>query len=81
MLQSALGVPEVVNADNGEKGEGAVWDFSSLLKANALKPNETSASRKLIFRLSNVQPFKEGTVYKYGLVSLQARIFGKRKIP
>src|SRR5207248_1712158 len=27
-LESQLGVPEVVGADNGERGTGATWDFS-----------------------------------------------------
>src|SRR5258708_2503411 len=30
-LESQLGVVEILNADNGEHGTGAVWDFSSTL--------------------------------------------------
>lgn len=76
-LRSALGVLEVVNPDNNQKAEGAVWDFSDSLSQGTLKPNETSATKNLIFRLSSVQPFKQGNVYRYGLLSLEARVLGK----
>jgi len=76
-LRSALGILEVMNPDNNQKGEGALWDFSDALPQGMLKPDETSATKNLIFRLSNVQPFKQGNVYKHGLLSLEARVLGK----
>ena len=66
-----------MNPDNNQKGEGALWDFSDALPQGMLKPDETSATKNLIFRLSNVQPFKQGNVYKHGLLSLEARVLGK----
>jgi hypothetical protein len=51
---SNVGNVAIVNADNHLQGQGAVWDFSSLLRSGQLKPDESSQTRKLIFELSNV---------------------------
>lgn len=76
-LRSALGPLEVVNADNNQTREGAVWDFNDTLPGGALSPNQTAATKKLIFRLSDTLPFKEGNLFRYGLLSLEARVLGK----
>ena len=76
-VRSALGTLEVVNADNNQTREGAVWDFNDTLPGGVLNPNQTSTTKKLIFRLSDAQPFKEGNLYRFELLSLEARILGK----
>ncbi len=43
---------EVVNADNGEQGIGAEWDFSAKLLRGELGPYARSDARRLSFRLS-----------------------------
>lgn len=49
-ITSASGTVTVANADNGQSGVGAVWDYSTKLGAdNTLTANETSAVRNLRF--------------------------------
>lgn len=49
-IQSASGSVRVANADNGEPGAGATFDFSALLGPDgALSPNEMSGTRELQF--------------------------------
>jgi hypothetical protein len=76
-LQSALGIVEIVNSDNGLKEDGAVWDFSAQLKERVLRPNEFSGTKTLIFRLTKPKPFREGNKFNYGLVGIDARILGR----
>jgi hypothetical protein len=42
---------EVVNADNGERGVGAVWDMSATLTGGELGPYATGGPRQLVFRV------------------------------
>ncbi len=48
------GTPEVVGADNGERGAGAIWDFSRTLDG-ILAPQGVSRPRRLTVRLSPAQ--------------------------
>ncbi len=57
-LTSASGRVKVNNADNGQTGAGANWDYSSSVGAdNMLSVNETSAARLLRFNNSANEPF------------------------
>ncbi len=76
-LESPSGIPEITNADNGQNGVGAVWDFSSLLPGGTLEPLKVSTSRTLTFHLSDVRPLGSGKDFKPGLISLDARVLGK----
>jgi hypothetical protein len=49
-IDSPSGTVTVANADNGESGPGASFDFSALLNGDGtLSPNEVSGSRDLVF--------------------------------
>lgn len=61
----------VGNADNEQKGLGAVWDFSSQLKANLLQPGQLSDARRLSFQLS------EFLVKRSMLVNMNVRVLGR----
>jgi hypothetical protein len=75
-LRSDLGVPTVVEPDNQHVGAGAVWDFTSLLKNQALAPNEQSGAKTLRFRLTDLRPMKQGGVLKLGLLDLNVVVLG-----
>ncbi|MGH9453903.1 MAG: hypothetical protein ACRD2O_08035, partial [Terriglobia bacterium] len=73
-LNSELGSPQVLHADNGLAGVGAVWDFTQSLKDGQLAPNEDSAAKQLSFRLSDVRSARQGRIFKHGLIDLQAKV-------
>jgi hypothetical protein len=52
-MVSDLGEPSIINADNGIKGEGATWDFTSLISGGSLAPGQTTAPKRMLFRLAN----------------------------
>lgn len=57
-LSSASGKVTVANADNGQPGAGALWDYSNSVGADAmLAPNELSAARTLRFNNPNNEAF------------------------
>jgi len=57
-ITSASGRVTVANADNGNNGVGAAWDYSPKLGLdNALTPNESSAARTLKFNNPNNEAF------------------------
>jgi hypothetical protein len=75
---SEIGIPEITNADNGEKGTGAVWDFSEQLPGGKLAPQQSSATKVLKFHLSDIYPLVPGDRSGYwGLLRLTGRVYGK----
>ncbi len=76
-LESDLGIPEITNADNGQDGTGAVWDFTPQLASAPLASMKTSAARTLTFRLSDLRPLAQGKDFKSSLVNLDAHVYGK----
>jgi len=83
-LYSDLAIPRVIDADNGAKGTGAVWDFTATLRDGELAPGETSKPRQLVFGLSDIRPFRQGhdyaygksTQFRWGLINLDVRVLG-----
>ncbi len=67
---------EVANADNGVRGVGAVWDFTSLLPPGGLLPDSLSAPKALVFQLSGMEPFRTGTDLHLQFVNMEAKILG-----
>lgn len=57
-LTSDLGVPEIENADDGGKGEGAVFDFSSLVDDAELKPHATTKPKHIRMRMLELDPIR-----------------------
>lgn len=57
-ISSASGRVTVSNADNGQAGAGAAWDYSTKIGGdNTLTPNETSLARTLKFNNPNNEAF------------------------
>jgi len=77
-LESELGVPEIANADNSERGTGAVWDFTSSVSGPLLSMG-LSSPKTLTFRLADLRPLLAGTAMKSGVVNMSARVYGKLK--
>jgi hypothetical protein len=67
---------EVANPDNPIRGVGAVWDFTPQLKDGMLLPGGVSAPKDLLFQLTGLQPFREGTDLRLGFVNMDAKILG-----
>ena len=57
-ISSSSGRVTVANADNGQAGAGAAWDYSTKVGGdNTLTPNETSLARTLKFNNPNNEAF------------------------
>jgi hypothetical protein len=72
-LESDLGVPEITNADNGQGGTGAVWDFTAQLSGAPLASMKLSAVRTLSFQISDLRPLAQGKDFKTSLFNLDRR--------
>ncbi|PWB78871.1 MAG: hypothetical protein C3F15_00665 [Holophagae bacterium] len=76
-LESAVGVAEITNADNGERGTGAVWDFSSQLPEGGLPSMQLSAPKQLTFQLTDLRGLRPGKKFEAGVLTLDTRVLGK----
>src|SRR5207253_9861375 len=79
-LESQLGVAEITNADNGEPGTGAVWDFSPTLPGvpGHLGAMQISAGKPLTLRVTDLRALGAWRDLKPGIVRLDTRVYGKR---
>jgi len=73
-VSSTIGNPSAANADNELTRPGAVWDFSSLLTENVLKPGETSPVRQLVFHINNPRDFFDGKILHTDLLNFDIRV-------
>ena len=81
-LKSDLGIPKVLNGDNGESGVGTVWDFSSLLKENKLEPKQALGTKQLVFSLSDLRPLTrplKDDELAINLILVEAKVLGRLK--
>jgi hypothetical protein len=78
-LESGLGVPEIINADNGEHGTGAVWDFASTLpnESGSLTAMQSSAGKPLRFHLTDLRSFGAWRELKSNVMRMDTRVYGK----
>jgi hypothetical protein len=78
-VRSYLAQVEVVGADNGVSGAGAVFDFTPLVAGGSLPPDAQSDVKTLTFRLHDLRPPRTMTIERMreSLVSLDARVLGK----
>ena len=67
---------EVANSENTVKGPGAVWDFTPQLSGGMLLPEKVSAPKDLVFQLSGLMPFREGTDLRLGFLNMEAKVLG-----
>ncbi len=77
MVTSELGVAHILNADNGGTTDGAIWDFTSLLENNLLRPDGTSGVKSLKFRITDLRPFRQPNgSYKWIFADVNAIVLG-----
>ncbi len=77
---SELGTATITNADNGVTGDGAVWDFTTLIEKGSLVPGQVSGVRSLTFRLSDLRPFKQTNgLYKWIFLDFDAVVLGSSR--
>lgn len=65
------GIPAIIGADNGMVGIGAVWDLQKQITDQKLKPNQTSAARRLEFRIADMPPLSEDAIRSRGWGALE----------
>jgi hypothetical protein len=74
-LTSELGVAEIVNADDGGKGEGAVFDLTSLLDGGELKPHAITKPKRIRIHMTEMDPLRpSGPVAVFGLADFTSRV-------
>lgn len=66
----------VENSDNQQTSVGAAWDFSSLLPNGGLAPGSRTESKRLVFRLLDLQPFHPSTM---SFVDVSMQILGEQR--
>jgi len=76
-LESDLGVAEITDADNGEHGTGAVWDFTPQLAGKPLESMKLSETRTLTFLLKDLRVLRPGRDFKRSLLTVDSHIYGK----
>jgi len=76
-ISSRIGNPSVANADNQLTGPGAVWDLTFLLKDNALKADETSQVKRLVFRVADPSELLDGKKIRTDLLHFDVRVLAK----
>jgi hypothetical protein len=76
-LTSELGRPEALDAENGNPGPGAVWDWGSAVPGGVLEAGAESQPRELAFRVQDLRPFRQGRTIRYGLVQLDASVLAR----
>ncbi|HEU4563908.1 MAG TPA: sialidase family protein [Gemmatimonadaceae bacterium] len=60
-LVSESGVAEVIGADAGGSGEGAVWDLTALMSRGRLAPGERTRAKRVRIRVSEAGPLRAGS--------------------
>ena len=80
-LESGLGVAQITNADNGQHGTGAVWDFTQQLNGGKLASLARSKPRTLTFHISDLRPLRPGKDFNGSFLSLNVRFFAKTHAP
>jgi hypothetical protein len=76
-VRSQLGTVMIPDAGPGMRGTGAVWDLSSLLTNATLLPDSLSATRKITFRFSDLQPYRRSVDgdMRLQLMQVDVRVF------
>jgi hypothetical protein len=74
-LSSDVGTVEVVGADGGGSGEGAVWDFTSTMTGSMLRPRERTRFKHVRFNVKQIGPFRARSTAVYtGIATFDPKI-------
>ena len=75
-LSSDVGLVQVTNAENAITGAGALFDFSHAVQGGVLKPDASSAAKKLVFHLEDVHIPKPSTTPSPSPVNAVNKVLG-----
>ena len=75
-VRSDIAIAEILSADNSLRGPGAVFDLTPLLPSGGLLPDSLSAAKDLVVQLSDIRPFKQGSLTRTGFATVDARLLG-----
>ena len=70
---------EITNADNGEHGTGAIWDFSQQLAGKPLESMKVSETKILTCLIEDLRPLRPGGEFRRSLLTVDSHIFGKQR--
>jgi hypothetical protein len=74
-LNSELGVAEFINADEGGKGEGAVFDLTPLVEGGELKPHATTKPKRIRIQMAELDALRPFDPYAvFGLADFTSRV-------
>ena len=77
-MESDLGAPQILNAENHVSGFGAVLDLSdSFAGPVVLQPHQQSSGKVLEFKIDHLGPLRSDGNWNTHLLSITARLFGK----
>ncbi len=77
VAESVVGIPELVGAENGETGVGAVWDLTPYFPQGRLEPGAVSKPLAISCRLRSRKPVVEGLLERTGLLRLETKVLAK----
>jgi hypothetical protein len=77
-LNSEIGNPRALDADNALEGPGALYDVSALVTGGTLAPHTSSEERVLRFGINEPRPFKQGDDIKLVVLSFTCEVLGER---
>jgi hypothetical protein len=80
-LTAPTGSVEIINADNGQKGSGAVWDYSSSVPNGILRPGARTGVKRFKFRVSTSHPFTRGKGggYPDRVIKFESKVLAKER--
>jgi len=76
-LSSDLCIPQITNAGNGARGNGAILHFSSNHQGAVLKSEEFSMEKEINFKLLDLKSFRSNKKRIGPLVQFDARVFAQ----
>jgi hypothetical protein len=81
-VHSDLAVVEIVNAENGQRGQGAVWTFTPSDSSGKLAADAKSETKELVLRISDNRLLHQGGAREpnLSLFGLKAEVLGKAEV-
>jgi len=77
-MSSDLGLPEIENADSGGKGEGAIFDLSSLLDNGELKPHAATKPKHIQVKMLELDPIRPlGSVAVFSVAKFGSKLLAQ----
>ena len=82
-VASKVGMPEIINSDNQLLRSGAIWDFSTLLDGNILRPGARTKPKRIQLRLTDPGPLRpvSGTRFAVNFANIETKVLGKVQQP